>query len=79
MILSPAPQMLSIRNAVLSSGLGRTKIYALIGAGKIRAVKADSRTLVVARSLYTYLESLPPAEIKHPSNRANGRSSVTGA
>lgn len=40
-------------------GHGRTKIYELIGEGKIEAVKAGRRTLLKTESLRRYAESLP--------------------
>jgi hypothetical protein len=32
-------------------GLGRTKLYELIGAGRVKAIKVDGRTLVTVASL----------------------------
>jgi len=53
----------TIPKAVEVSGLGRTTIYQLIGAGKIDARKQGRRTLVMVESLSRHLESLPKAEV----------------
>jgi hypothetical protein len=50
-------------------GRGTSTIYELIGAGKIRAVKSDGRTLVVVQSLHEYVSSLEPAKIAPPRRR----------
>jgi hypothetical protein len=39
--------------------LGHTKIYEEIGAGRLRAVKCGSRTLILARDAGTWERSLP--------------------
>ena len=57
------PLAYSISDAVKVSGIGRTRLYTLIGSGEIRAVKSGSKTLVLAASLRFYLAGLPPAEI----------------
>jgi excisionase family DNA binding protein len=41
----------SIREACEASSLGRTTIYALIGAGKLQAVRIGGRTVIPAESL----------------------------
>jgi hypothetical protein len=50
-------------------GRGQSALYELIGAGKIRAVKSDGRTLIVVESLHEYAASLPPAKIAPPRRR----------
>jgi excisionase family DNA binding protein len=54
----------TIADAARVSGLGRTSIYELIGAGKIEARKAGNRTLIPAESLRAYIANLPPATIR---------------
>jgi excisionase family DNA binding protein len=54
----------TIADATKISGLGRTSIYELIGAGKIEARKAGTRTLIPAESLRAFLNSLPAADIR---------------
>lgn len=41
----------SISEACQASSLGRTTIYALIGAGKLQAVRVGGRTVIPATSL----------------------------
>ena len=41
------------------AGLGRTKLYAEIGAGRLRARKAGKRTIILAEDARAYLASLP--------------------
>jgi excisionase family DNA binding protein len=53
------PIAASIETATHLSGLGRTTIYRLINEGKIEAVKAGDRTLVLTDSLRAYLRQLP--------------------
>lgn len=45
-------------------GLGRTKLYSLISAGKIEARQCGGRTLIPAESLRRFLANLPPAPIR---------------
>ena len=54
----------TIADAVKISGIGRTSLYELIGAGKLEARKAGNRTLIPAESLRTYIAGLPPADIR---------------
>jgi len=60
----------TIADAVKISGLGRTMLYELIGAGKIEARKAGNRTLILVASLRAYIASLPMAEIRSGQRRA---------
>ena len=41
------------------AGLGRTKLYAEIAAGRLRARKAGKRTVILAEDGRDYLASLP--------------------
>jgi excisionase family DNA binding protein len=59
----------TIDGAVKASGLGRTKIYELIGAKKLEARKSGKRTLIMADSLRSYLASLPVADIRTASHK----------
>lgn len=49
--MSNAKLAYSIREACEVSSLGRTTIYALIGAGRLRAVRVGGRTVIPAKSL----------------------------
>lgn len=40
-------------------GIGRTKIYSEIAAGRLRAKKLGSRTLIPAAAVRAYLAQLP--------------------
>jgi excisionase family DNA binding protein len=44
-------QLLSIDRAAILAGVGRTSIYAAIGAGRLRSVKVGRRRLVPASAL----------------------------
>jgi excisionase family DNA binding protein len=49
----------SIENAAKISGIGKTKLYELIGDNKIVARKFGRRTLVSYESLQSWMNSLP--------------------
>ena len=53
----------TIGEAVELSGLGRTSLYLAIGRGELPARKRGRRTVVLARDLERYLESLPKASV----------------
>ena len=63
------PALLSIPASSEFLGLSPASLYRLIGLGKLQAVKAGGRTLLVMQSLRDYAASLPPAKIKPPHNR----------
>lgn len=45
-----------IPDAMAVTGIGRSKIYELVGAGEIEAVHVGRRTLIIAASLNDYIE-----------------------
>lgn len=49
------PLTVRIAEACRMTGIGRSKLYELIGAGKIRTVKVGSITLVPVESLRNFL------------------------
>jgi excisionase family DNA binding protein len=51
----------SIPEAVAISGIGRTLLYAEIGAGRLDAVKAGRRTLIPRTALERFISTLPSA------------------
>jgi excisionase family DNA binding protein len=51
------PLAYSVADAVKVSSIGRTKLYALIGAQKLEIVKIGKRTLIKADSLHRLLET----------------------
>jgi hypothetical protein len=56
----PPPQLaVTINDAARISALGRTSIYEPISDGRLDAVKAGQRTLVLMESLRGFLASLP--------------------
>lgn len=60
----------TIDGASKVTGLGRTSLYGLIGAGKLEARKAGNRTLIPAESLRAYIASLPAADIRTGQRKA---------
>jgi hypothetical protein len=66
------PLLCSVAAATVIIGRGQSFVIDAIATGKIQAVKSDRRTLVVLKSLYAYVDSLPPAVLK-PDNREGRR------
>jgi excisionase family DNA binding protein len=56
------PHCMTIADTVKWSGIGRTKLYELLGDKKIQAVKLGTRTLVLTQSVEQFLASLPRLE-----------------
>lgn len=50
-----------IPDACRKSGLSRTALYRELAAGRLKAVKAGRRTIILAESLRELIASLPPA------------------
>lgn len=53
------PIIWSVKETCEVMGIGKTKLYALIRAGLIRAVKLGRNTKIYADSVHQYLKSLP--------------------
>ena len=51
------PISVRVREACRISGIGRSKLYELIGAGEIAVIKVGSITLIPLQSLRSFLES----------------------
>lgn len=49
------PITVTISEAVRASGLSRTKLYELIGAGRVNSVRVGTRRLVIFESLKSFL------------------------
>ncbi|WP_424138581.1 helix-turn-helix domain-containing protein [Roseomonas chloroacetimidivorans] len=49
----------TIAEAVTSTGIGRTKLYALIKAGQLETRKLGAKTLIPAPSLRALVDGLP--------------------
>jgi len=58
------PLALSIEEVRKLTGLGRTKIYSLIGSGELIARKIGKRTVVLRTDLETWLGGLQPCPPK---------------
>ena len=58
MSIDPAPRPITVRipEACRMTGIGRSKLYALIKAGDIPTIKVGSMTLVPVRGLEGFLE-----------------------
>jgi hypothetical protein len=66
------PAFLSIRACCQFLDLSAATLYRLIGLGRLKAVKAGGRTLIVTPSARDYAASLPPAKIKPPPHNRMG-------
>ncbi|MEN9924146.1 MAG: hypothetical protein RL268_272 [Pseudomonadota bacterium] len=53
---TPEPLAYSVADACRVSSLGKTQIYALIGAGRLECRKVGKRTLIPAASLRALIE-----------------------
>jgi excisionase family DNA binding protein len=51
---------LRIKDAVKMSGIGRTKLYSMIGSGKLRAVKVGGCRLILRTDLVAMLQNGAP-------------------
>lgn len=54
------PVLIPIREAFDKLGIGVTTGYALIGQGKLTAVKLGQRTMITNASLHEFVANLPP-------------------
>ncbi|MGE0109716.1 MAG: helix-turn-helix domain-containing protein [Bdellovibrionales bacterium] len=52
-------ELLSIKQACLRLGLGRTKVYDLMAAQSLRAIKCGRRTLLKADDVAEFIRDLP--------------------
>lgn len=57
------PLALTVREAVIFSRIGKTKLYELMASGQIKSVKVDGRRLVSTESLRTYFARLEAEQI----------------
>ncbi|MBB5695517.1 helix-turn-helix domain-containing protein [Muricoccus pecuniae] len=61
MYIQPEKLTFTISEAVTSTGIGRTKLYALIKEGHLETRKLGKRTLIPAPSLRALVDNLPRA------------------
>ena len=54
------PRALRVSDACASLSISRSKLYLEVAAGRLRAVKCGSRTLIPAEAADAWLRSLPP-------------------
>jgi hypothetical protein len=68
---------LSVAKASETAGIGRSKLYVLLGEGQILAKKLGSKTLIDTASLLGYLVGLPAARIAPSRKRTASMVSET--
>ncbi len=66
---TPSPEMIPLPRAPAWCGLSRSHLYRLAAEGRIRLVKAASRTLVDVASVRDYLATLPEVQPRHDPRR----------
>jgi hypothetical protein len=57
------PIALTVREAVIFSRIGKTKLYELMASGQIESVKVDGRRLVPTESLRGYFARLQAEQV----------------
>jgi excisionase family DNA binding protein len=69
-----APETLSFTIPAFCSatGLGRSRVYELLAAGELKAVRCGGRTLIAADEAKRFIKSLPPAELELPTSLRRG-------
>ena len=63
------PEMVPLPKAPGIFGLSRSALYRLAAAGQVRMLKIGSRTLVDAKSVRDFLETLPLIELRQDPHR----------
>jgi excisionase family DNA binding protein len=58
----------SIAEAAEAAGTGKTALYEALASGELPAHKRGRRTLILAADLRSWLEKLPPLELKRTPN-----------
>lgn len=64
-----SPEMVPLPKAPGIFGLSRSALYRLAAAGQVRMLKIGSRTLVDAKSVRDFLETLPRIELRQDPHR----------
>ena len=60
----PALVTVTIDDAMGCTGWSRQRVYRLLTAGDLRAVKDGARTLILWESVLAYIAGLPPAHFR---------------
>jgi excisionase family DNA binding protein len=57
--IGPTPErLLSVNEAADATGLGRSRLYAELGSGRLRSVKVGRRRLIAAGAVREFIEGL---------------------
>ena len=65
----PEPAVYTLPNFLRAFGIGRTKFYEEVNAGRLRARKNGTRTVVLAVDAQSWLDHLPEFRPKKPGWR----------
>jgi excisionase family DNA binding protein len=60
--IQPAVRLLSVAEAGQLLGIGRSRLYQELGAGRLKSVKVGRRRLVPESELARYVERIEPSE-----------------
>lgn len=63
----------TVKEAIAASGIGLTKIYALLGDGRLQSTKLDGRRLIIVPSLLALLKPTEPCVEKGKGVRKGKR------
>jgi excisionase family DNA binding protein len=64
-----APRTMPVAEALRRYGIGRTKLYALISVGALKAVKLGTRTLIDVSTADAFFDALPRLGRAHEDAR----------
>lgn len=77
--VGPAPAAYTL-DSLVSMGFGcRSFLYKQIKEGKLRALKLNKRTLVLAKDLDTFCDNLPSAQDEFKKRARKGKSASADA
>jgi excisionase family DNA binding protein len=74
--IMPGAILCTVAQAAAMLGRGTSFIYEAIGDGRLKAVKSDTRTLIVIESVRDYVASLPAAKITTTRRRHERQTAV---
>jgi excisionase family DNA binding protein len=61
---------MTLEAAAANTGLSRSRLYQLLGAGEIEHRKIGRRTMILSQSLVDFIQRQPPAKIAAPKAKA---------